>query len=158
MSCDTDGTIVPVKKKIKKTAARKHVVCEVTPRRIPRVSWPTELVEDEGLGLGGTPHRSPRVLALPRLHLLRLVLVHLVRARNAVLSARLHKQRLTRVERSVLVCIQRTRMILFSTLMMRTPMMMLLPLTRYECLIFTAFSAFLAIVVVFVFLALPWCT
>ena len=57
------GTVVPVKKKIKKTAAWKLVVGEVTPRRIPRVSRPTEVVEDEGLGLGGTPRRSPRVLS-----------------------------------------------------------------------------------------------
>ena len=61
--CGSDGTVVPVKKKIKKTAARKHVVGEVTPRRSPRVSRPAEVVEDEGLGLGGTPRRSPRVLA-----------------------------------------------------------------------------------------------
>ena len=63
VSCDTDGTIVPVKKKIKKTAARKLVVGAVTPRKSPRVSRPAEVVEDEGLGLGGTPRRSPRVLA-----------------------------------------------------------------------------------------------
>ena len=63
MPCGSDGTVVPVKKKIKKTAARKHVVGEVTPRRSPCVSRPAEGVEDEGLGLGGTPRRSPRVLA-----------------------------------------------------------------------------------------------
>ena len=63
VSCGSDGTVVPVKKKIKKTAARKLVVGEVTPRRSPRVSRPAEVVEDEGLGLGGTPRRSPRVLA-----------------------------------------------------------------------------------------------
>ena len=63
MSGGTDGTVVPVKKKIKKTAARKLVVGEVTPRRSPRVSRPAEVVEDEGLGLGGTPRPSPRVLA-----------------------------------------------------------------------------------------------
>ena len=63
MPCGSDGTFVPVKKKIKKTAARKLVVGEVTPRRSPRVSRPAEVVEDEGLGLGGTPRRSPRVLA-----------------------------------------------------------------------------------------------
>ena len=61
--CGSDGTVVPVKKKIKKTAARKLVVGAVTPRRSPRVSRPAEVVEDEGLGLGGTPRRSPRVLA-----------------------------------------------------------------------------------------------
>ena len=61
--CGTNGTVVPVKKKTKKTAARKHLVGEVTPRRSPRVSRPAELAEDEGLGLGGTPRRSPRVLA-----------------------------------------------------------------------------------------------
>ena len=61
--CGTDGTVVHVKKKIKKTVARKHLVGEVTPRRSPRVSRPAELAEDEGLGLGGTPRRSPRVLA-----------------------------------------------------------------------------------------------
>ena len=61
--CGTDGTVVPVKKKIKKTTARKLVVGEVTPRRSPRVSRPAKVVEDEGLGLGGTPRRSPRVLA-----------------------------------------------------------------------------------------------
>ena len=63
MQCGSDGTVVPVKKKIKKTAARKLVVGEVTPRRSPHVSRPAELVEDEGLGLGGTPRHSPRVLA-----------------------------------------------------------------------------------------------
>ena len=57
------GTVVPVKKKMKKTAVRKHVVGGVTPRRSPRVSRHAEVVEDEGLGLGGTPCRSPRVLA-----------------------------------------------------------------------------------------------
>ena len=61
--CGNDGTVVPVKKKIKKTAARKLVVGEVTPRKSPHVSRLAEVVEDEGLGLGGTPHRSPRVLA-----------------------------------------------------------------------------------------------
>ena len=62
--CGSDGTVVPVKKKIKKTAARKHVVGEVTPRKSPRVSRPAQVVEDEGLGLGGMPCRSPRVLAI----------------------------------------------------------------------------------------------
>ena len=52
-----------VKKKIKKTAARKLVVGEVTPRRSPRVSRPAKVVEDEGLGLGGMARGSPRVLA-----------------------------------------------------------------------------------------------
>ena len=83
MSCGSDGTVVPVKKKIKKTAARKHLVGEVTPRRSPRVSRPAEVVEDELLGLGGMPHLVLVCLPLPRLHLLRLVLVHLVRGRNA---------------------------------------------------------------------------
>ena len=63
VTCGSDGTVVPVKKKIKKTTARKLVVGEVTPRRSPHVSRPAEVVEDEGLGLGGTPRRSPRVLA-----------------------------------------------------------------------------------------------
>ena len=54
VSCGSDGTVVPVKKKIKQTAARKLVVGEVTPPRSPRVSRPAEVVEDEGLGLGGT--------------------------------------------------------------------------------------------------------
>ena len=63
VSCGSDGKVVPVKKKIKKTAARKHLVGEVTPRRSPRVSRPAEVVEHEGLGLGGTPRPSPRVLA-----------------------------------------------------------------------------------------------
>ena len=62
MPCGTDGMVVPVKKKIKKTVVRKHLVGDVTPRRSPRVSRPAELAEDEGLGLGGTPRRSPRVL------------------------------------------------------------------------------------------------
>ena len=61
--CGTDGMVVPVKKKIKKTAARKHLVGDVTPRRSPRVSKVVELAEEEGLALGGTPHHSPRVLA-----------------------------------------------------------------------------------------------
>lgn len=61
--CGSDGTVVPIKKKIKKIAARKLVVGEVTPRRSPRVSRPAEVVEDELLGLGGTPRRSPCVLA-----------------------------------------------------------------------------------------------
>ena len=63
LPCGSDGTVVPVKKKIKKTAARKLVVGEVTPWRSPRVSRPAEVVEDKGLGLGGTPRRSPRVLS-----------------------------------------------------------------------------------------------
>ena len=63
MPCGSDGTVVPVKKKIKKTAARKHLVGEVTPQRCARVSRPAELAGDEGLGLGGTPRHSPRVLA-----------------------------------------------------------------------------------------------
>ena len=61
--CGSDGTFVPVKKKIKKTSARKLVVGEVTPRRSPRVARPAEVVEDEWLGLGGTPRHSPCVLA-----------------------------------------------------------------------------------------------
>jgi hypothetical protein len=66
--CGTDGMVVPVKKKIKKTAARKHLVGEVTPRRSPRVSKAAgpsvgELPEVEGQARGGTPCRSPRVLA-----------------------------------------------------------------------------------------------
>ena len=61
--CGSDGTVVPIKKKIKKTAARKLVVGKVTPRKSPRVSRPAEVVEDEGFGLGGTPCRSPHVLA-----------------------------------------------------------------------------------------------
>ena len=63
VSCGSDGKVVPVKNKIKKTAVRKLVVGEVTPRRSPRVSRPAEVVEDEGFSLGGTPRRSPRVLA-----------------------------------------------------------------------------------------------
>ena len=63
MSCGTNGMVVSVKKKIKKTAARKHLVGEVTPRRSPHVSRAAELAEEEGLALGGTPRRSPRVLA-----------------------------------------------------------------------------------------------
>ena len=63
VSGGTDGTVVSVKKKIKKTATRKHLVGEVTPRSSPRVSRPAELSEDEGLALGGTPRRRPRVLA-----------------------------------------------------------------------------------------------
>ena len=63
MSCGSDGMVVPVKNKIKKSAARKHVVGGVTPWRSPHVSRPAELAEDEGLGLVGTPRRSPRVLA-----------------------------------------------------------------------------------------------
>ena len=63
VSCGSDVTVVPVKKKIKNTAARKLVVGEVTPRRSPRVLGPAELAEVEGLGLRGTPRHSPCVLA-----------------------------------------------------------------------------------------------
>ena len=64
----TDGMAAPLKKKFKKTVARKHLVGEVTPRRSPRVSKAAgqsvgELPEVEGQARGGTPHRSPRVLA-----------------------------------------------------------------------------------------------
>jgi hypothetical protein len=58
----------PVKKKVKKTVARKHLVGEVTPRRSPHVSQAAgpsvvELPEVEGQARGGTPRCSPRVLA-----------------------------------------------------------------------------------------------
>ena len=59
----SDDTAVPVKKKIKNTAARKLVLGAVTPRKSPHVSRPAEVVEDEGLGLGGTLRHSPRMLA-----------------------------------------------------------------------------------------------
>ena len=49
-------------------------------------------------------------------------------------------------------------MMLISMLMMRTTSMMMLPLIRYECLMFTVFRAFVAIAVVLLFLALPWRT
>jgi hypothetical protein len=64
----TDGMAAPVKKKVKKTVVRKHLLGEVTPRRSPRVSHAAgpsvvELPEVEGQARGGTPRRSPRVLA-----------------------------------------------------------------------------------------------
>ena len=67
--CATDGMVAHVKKKINKTTARKHLVGEVTPRRSPRVSKAAgpsvgELPEVEGQARDGTPHHSPRVLAI----------------------------------------------------------------------------------------------
>ncbi|KAI5016302.1 hypothetical protein ZWY2020_006153 [Hordeum vulgare] len=63
----SDNLIGPVKKKFKRTAMRKHLVGEVTPRRSPRVSEVAspsvgEIPKISGQAAGVTPRRSPRVV------------------------------------------------------------------------------------------------
>ena len=156
VSCGTDGTVVPVKKKIKKTAARKLVVGEVTPRRSPRVSRPAEVVEDEGLGLGGTPRRSPRVLATAAPTPSPLGAGASGKGKKCGVKRKVPPAKVNKGVKKRSRVNPEDKDDAISMLMTRTTTMMILPLIRYECLMFTIFRAFVAIVVVFVFLALPW--
>ena len=158
MPCGSDGTVVPVKKKIKRTAARKLVVGEVTPRRSPRVSRPAEVVEDEGLCVGGTPWRSPRVLATAAPTPSSLGAGASGKGKKCGVKRKVPPAKVNKgVKKHSRVNPEDKDDADFNA-DMRTTSMMMLPLIRYECLMFTVFRAFVAVAVVLLFLALPWRT